>query len=261
MDENEDRLEGEMVELMDETSEVEDTEDGGAIIRLENEEDERKNLEHFANIVDEVDPGELKECVQDLLEKIDRDKEAREKRDKLYEEGLRRTGLGDDAPGGAQFSGATKVVHPMLVEACVDFSARFMKEVFPPSGPVKSKIYGESDKVKVEKAQRKAEFMNWQTTEQMTEFRGELEQLSTQLPLGGGQYMKFMWNPQHRRPASEFIPIDDVYLPFAATNFYTAERKTHVQYVTAAEYARRVRSGMYRDVDLGAPEDPEFSAA
>ena len=261
MDEDEGQLDGEMVELMDETSEVEDTEDGGAIIRLDNEEDERKSLEHFANIVDEVDPSQLKMAVQDLLEKIDRDKEAREKRDKLYEEGLRRTGLGDDAPGGAQFNGANKVVHPMLVEACVDFSARFMKEIFPPTGPVKSKIYGESDKIKVQKAQRKTAFMNWQTTEQMTEFRGELEQLSTQLPLGGGQYMKFMWNPQHRRPASEFIPIDDVYLPFAATNFYTAERKTHVQYITKMEYLKRVKSGMYRDVDIGMPEDPDFSKA
>jgi hypothetical protein len=261
MDEDEGQLDGEMVELMDETSEVEDTEDGGAIIRLDNEEDERKSLEHFANIVDEVDPSQLKMAVQDLLEKISRDKEAREKRDKLYEEGLRRTGLGDDAPGGAQFNGANKVVHPMLVEACVDFSARFMKEIFPPTGPVKSKIYGESDKIKVQKAQRKTAFMNWQTTEQMTEFRGELEQLSTQLPLGGGQYMKFMWNPQHRRPASEFIPIDDVYLPFAATNFYTAERKTHVQYITKMEYLKRVKSGMYRDVDVGMPEDPDFSKA
>ena len=183
------------------------------------------------------------------------------KRDKQYEEGLRRTGLGDDAPGGAQFNGANKVVHPMLVEACVDFSARFMKEIFPPAGPVKSKIYGEADKTKVEKAQRKATFMNWQTTEQMVEFRGELEQLSTQLPLGGGQYMKFMWNAQHRRPNSEFIAIDDVYLPFAATNFYTAERKTHVQYITKMEYQKRVKSGMYRDVDLGSPDDPEYSKA
>jgi hypothetical protein len=261
MDENDDLLEGEMVELMDETSEVEDTEDGGAIIRLDSEEQNRQSLEHFDNIVDEVDPRQLEDAVQDLLEKIERDKEAREKRDKLYEEGLRRTGLGDDAPGGAQFNGANKVVHPMLVEACVDFSARFMKEVFPSTGPVKSKIYGESDKSKVEKAQRKTAFMNWQTTEQMTEFRGELEQLSTQLPLGGGQYMKFMWNPQHRRPASEFIPIDDVYLPFAATNFYTAERKTHVQYITKMEYQKRVKSGMYRDVDVGMPEDPDFSKA
>jgi len=258
---DDDELEGEMVEMLDEESEVEDTEDGGAIIRLENEEDRQRHLEHFANIVDEVDPGELKMAVNDLLEKIERDKEAREKRDKQYEEGLRRTGLGDDAPGGAQFNGANKVVHPMLVEACVDFSARFMKEIFPPAGPVKSKIYGQADKIKVEKAQRKATFMNWQTTEQMVEFRGELEQLSTQLPLGGGQYMKFMWNAQHRRPNSEFIAIDDVYLPFAATNFYTAERKTHVQYITKMEYQKRVKSGMYRDVDLGSPDDPEYSKA
>ena len=259
-DDDDDR--GETVEFLDDkNSEVRDTEDGGAIIRLENEEENQSNLEHFANIVEEVDPALLKEAVNDLLEKIDRDKEAREKRDKLYEEGLRRTGLGDDAPGGAQFTGANKVVHPMLVEACVDFSARFMKEIFPPNGPVKSKIYGQKDKEKVDKAERKATFMNWQTTEQMPEFRSELEQLSTQLPLGGGQYMKFMWNNQHRRPQAEFVPIDDVYLPFAATNFYSAERKTHVQYITKMEYERRVRAGMYIDVDLGYPDDPEFSKA
>ena len=251
--------EGESVELEDSTTEVEDTEDGGAIIRMENEEDEKEHLAHFANIVDEVDQSELKVAVTDLLDKIDKDKEAREKRDKQYEEGLRRTGLGDDAPGGAQFTGANKVVHPMLVEACVDFSARFMKEVFPPDGPIKSKINGQLDKQKVMKAQRKAEFMNWQLTQQIPEFRSELEQLSTQLPLGGGQYLKFFWNPQYRRPTCEFIAIDDVYLPFAATNFYTSERKTHVQYITEMEYRKRVKSGMYRDVDVGMPEDPDFS--
>ena len=252
---------GESVELDESDADVEDTDDGGAVIRLENKEDQARKQAHFANIVDEVDQSMLKEAVNDLLDKIERDKEAREKRDKQYEEGLRRTGLGDDAPGGAQFSGSTKVVHPMLTEACVDFSARVMKEIFPPSGPVKSKILGEKDKAKIEKADRKATFMNWQTTEQMQEFRGELEQLSTQLPLGGGQYMKLMWNPQHRRPCSEFIAIDDIYLPFAATNFYSAERKTHVQYVTKMEYARRVKNGMYIDADIGMPDDPDFSKA
>lgn len=254
-----DEDEGESVELDESDADVEDTDDGGAVIRLENKEDQARKQAHFANIVDEVDQSMLKEATNDLLDKIERDKEAREKRDKQYEEGLRRTGLGDDAPGGAQFSGSTKVVHPMLTEACVDFSARVMKEIFPPSGPVKSKILGEKDKAKIEKADRKATFMNWQTTEQMQEFRGELEQLSTQLPLGGGQYMKLMWNPQHRRPCSEFIAIDDIYLPFAATNFYSAERKTHVQYVTKMEYARRVKSGMYIDADVGMPDDPDFS--
>ena len=210
--------EGEMVELEDVDNDVEDTEDGGAKVRIADDKDEKESLEHFANIVDEVDQGMLEDAVTDLVDKIEKDKEARKKRDKLYEEGLRRTGLGDDAPGGAQFSGSTKVVHPMLVEACVDFSARVMKEIFPPNGPVRSKVIGERDKEKVDKAERKVEFMNWQTTEQMPEFRGELEQLSTQLPLGGAQYLKMMWNPQYRRPSSEFIAIDDIYLPLLLLN-------------------------------------------
>lgn len=260
-EQDEDQETGETVELEDDDVSVEDTDDGGAIVRLSNANDLEEKKEHFANIIDEVDQSELRAAVNDLLDKIDKDKEAREKRDKLYEEGLRRTGLGDDAPGGAQFTGANKVVHPLLVEACVDFSARMMKEVFPPTGPVKSKIIGKVDKEKQEKARKKADFMNWQVTEQMPEFRGELEQLSTQLPLGGAQYLKLMWNPQYRRPSAEFIPIDDVYLPFAATNFYTAERKTHVQYVTSMEYNRRVESGMYIDVDVGSPGDLDFSKA
>ena len=262
-DENpsEDDQRGESVSLPDEDLEVEDTEDGGAVIRMTNERDVADKKAHFANIVDEVDRSMLSDAVVDLLDKIERDKDARSKRDKLYEEGLRRTGLGDDAPGGAQFSGANKVVHPMLVEACVDFSARFMKEVFPPSGPVKSKILGEVEPEKLEKARRKAEFMNWQTTQQMPELRGELEQLSTQLPLGGGQYLKLMWSPQWNRPTAEFIAIDDIYLPFAATNFYSAERKTHVQYVTKAEFNRRMKAGMYAEVDIGSPDQIEFSKA
>ena len=261
-DENpsEDAQRGETVSMPNEDEmEVEDTEDGGAVVRMKNDRDVADKKAHFANIVEEVDQGMLDDAVVDLIDKIERDKDARSKRDKLYEEGLRRTGLGDDAPGGAQFSGANKVVHPMLVEACVDFSARFMKEVFPPSGPVKSKVLGTVDKEKLDRSRRKTEFMNWQTTEQMPEFRGELEQLSTQLPLGGGQYLKLMWSPQWRRPASEFIAIDDMYLPFAATNFYSAERKTHVQYVTKAEFNRRVKAGMYIDANLGSPDQIEFS--
>lgn len=252
---------GESVQLEDEETDVEDTEDGGAIIRLKNDADAARATKHFANIVDEVDRKDLKDIVSDLLEKIEHDKEARKERDRLYEEGLRRTGLGKDAPGGASFAGANKVVHPMLVEACVDFSARVMKEIFPPNGPVRSKIIGDRDPEKLAKADRKAEFMNWQTTEQMPEFRGELEQLSTQLPLGGAQYLKLMWNAQRSRPQAEFVAIDDIRLPFAATNFYSAERKTHVQYITAQEYRRRVKVGMYADVDLPSPEMPEFSKA
>jgi len=236
MAENRTDADEEFIEMDEQASDVEDTEDGGAIVSLDDGESTlARSEEHFANIVDEVDQSVLTTIVDDLLDKIELDKKAREKRDKLYEEGLRRTGMGDDAPGGAQFSGATKIVHPMLIEGCVDFSARVMKELMPPNGPVRTKMYGEKTSGKLDKAQRKADFLNWQLTEQMQSFRSELEQLTTQLPLGGGQYLKFWRNNERRRVECEFVPIDDVFIPFAASNFYTANRKTHRQYVTAQE--------------------------
>ena len=95
-----------MVELPEEDElEFEDTEDGGAMVRMETMS-VREASDHFENIVEEVDQSLLKTAINDLMTKIERDKEARQKRDLQYEEGLRRTGLGDDAPGGAQFQGA-----------------------------------------------------------------------------------------------------------------------------------------------------------
>ena len=76
--------EGESVQLEDVDNEVEDTEDGGAIIREKNDTDHATKLAHFANIVDEVDQDMLKTAINDLMEKIGNDKEAREKRDKQY---------------------------------------------------------------------------------------------------------------------------------------------------------------------------------
>ena len=147
----------------------------------------------------------------------------------------------------------------MLTEACVDFSSRVIKEIFPSNGPVKEFIPGEVTQAKREKAQRKQKFMNWQLTQQMVEFRPELEQLTTQIPLGGAQYMKMVWDEQRNRPMSIFVPIDDVYLPYSATSFYTAERKTHVQYLTRLEFEKRVGTGMYREISLVAPQEPELT--
>jgi len=252
---------GEMFELPEEAADVEDTEDGGAIVRFGKEESKPQGeSEFYANLAETLPEADMDDVAQDFLGLISKDKEARKKRDEQYEEGLRRTGLGDDAPGGAQFQGASRVVHPMLTEVCVDFSARAIKELFPPEGPAKDSIVGDETAEKAAKAQRKTRYLNWQLTQQMPEFRAELEQLLTQVPLGGAQYLKLTYDLNKKRPVPLFIGIDDVYLPYAATNFYSSERKTHVQYVTEIEYLQRIRSGMYRDVDLApTTADPDIS--
>lgn len=262
-DDSDDMLEGEYMDLDDAQDDaVEDTPDGGAIVRLDEDGPAPGESDFYANLAEELPEPDLKSLSSRFLDLIAKDKDARKKRDEQYEEGLRRTGLGDDAPGGAQFSGASKVVHPMLTEACIDFAARAMKELFPPEGPAKDYVPGKITEEKVEKAKRKTKMLNWQLTVQCPEVRAELEQLMTQVPLGGGQYLKLGWDEKRNRPTFLFVAIDDMYLPYAATNFYTAQRKTHVQYLTQLDYEQRVKSGMYRDVDLTPPGmEPEMSEA
>jgi chaperonin GroES len=260
---DEDELpEGEMVELEDDATDVEDTEDGGAIVTLDEDEPAAGESEFYANLAETLPEPDLAKISSQFLDLISKDKDARKKRDEQYEEGLRRTGLGDDAPGGAQFQGASKVVHPMLTEACVDFAARSIKELWPAKGPVKDMVVGDTDEKKVDKAKRKSALMNWQLTVQAQEARAEVEQMLTQLPLGGAQYLKLGWDEARNRPNFLAVMIDDMLLPYAATNFYSAQRKTHVQYITALDYQQRVKSGMYRDVDLTPPGlEPETSLA
>lgn len=231
--------------------ESEEQPDGSAIITLDDVPE--FNPEFYDNLADSVDSLTLSELALRYLDLLKSDKEARTLRDNQYEEGIRRTGMGNDAPGGATFMGASKVVHPAMAEGCVDFAARAIKELFPPDGPVKTKIIGKIDNTKSEIAERKKDFLNWQITEQIEEFRDEQEQLLTQLPLGGSQYLKLWFDEERKRPAVEFLPIDRVILPFAATNFYTAQRAAEVHEITTYEFEKRIRSKMYRDVNFLKP--------
>ena len=226
---------------------TEEQPDGSAIITMDGPEFNPEFYDNLAESFTESSLGELSSRFLDLLET---DKQSREQRDKQYEEGIKRTGMGNDAPGGATFMGASKVVHPAMAEGCVDFAARAIKELFPPDGPVKTKVLGKMDDIKAEKSERKRDFLNWQISEQIEEFRDEQEQLLTQLPLGGSQYFKLWFDDQKKRPCVEFLPIDRVILPFAATNFYTAQRAAEVHELTQYEFDRRIRTGMYRDVSV-----------
>ena len=235
--------------------EVIELEDGSVVVNFKPKESPLKNPEFYANLADELPEEILEALATEYLDYIDVDRESRKQRDKQYEEGLRRTGLGKDAPGGATFDGASKVVHPIMAEACVDFAASSSKELLPPDGIVRSNIKGEADRLKEETADRKVNFLNWQLAEQVPEYRDEMEQLLTQLPLGGSQFLKWRFDTEQRRPTCEWVAIDNILLPWASTNFYTSPRVTEVQDITEDTYLQRVEQGIYRDIDSNYSSD------
>jgi hypothetical protein len=249
------------VDLPEDLSDIEEMPDGSAVVTMP-EDGPEENPDFYANMAESHDEYELGKLAMRYIDLLKTDKSAREQRDKQYEEGIKRTGMGNDAPGGATFMGASKVVHPAMAEGCVDFAAKAIKEMFPPDGPVRTKVMGKMDDIKAEKAERKRDYLNWQITEQIEEFRDEQEQMLTQLPLGGSQYFKIWFDEQKKRPCVEFVPIDRIILPFAASNFYTAQRAAEVHEITKWEFNRRVASGMYRNIDLiSSTMEPEITRA
>ena len=235
--------------------EVIENDDGSVIVNFMPKSSPKDSPEFYANLASVFDQDDLNELANEYLDYIDVDRESRKQRDKQYEEGLRRTGLGKDAPGGATFDGASKVVHPVMAESCVDFGASSSKELLPPDGIVKSNIKGTADRTKEEVANRKVEFMNWQLTEQIPEFRDEMEQLLTQLPLGGSQFLKWRYDAEQARPTCEWVPIDNILLPYSSTNFYTAQRVTEVQDITEDTFLQRIEAGIYIDIDSDYTSD------
>ena len=237
--EEEDEVEEEVIEM----------EDGSVVVNFIPTKSPQEAPEFYSNLAEEFDDSILQALATEYLDLIDVDQESRKQRDKQYEEGLKRTGLGKDAPGGATFDGASKVVHPVMAEACVDFAASSSKELLPPEGVVKSNIKGNADRVKEETADRKVSFLNWQLSEQIPEYRDEMEQLLTQLPLGGSQFLKWRYDSEQARPTCEWVAIDNILLPYASTNFYTSPRVTEVQDITEDTFLQRVEQGIYIDID------------
>ena len=243
--------------------------DGSVVITLEEAQSDEPDDDFDANMAETLDESVLAALASDLIESVERDKDARKKRDEQYAEGIKRTGLGNEAPGGADFEGASRAVHPVLVEACIDFAGRTIKELLPADGPVKTRIVGDQTEEKVQKAERKRQFMNWQLTSDspraVREYRREMETALTQLPLGGSQYIKAWWNDRWKRISVEFVPIDDLVLPFEATDLASASRVTHIQKINRATFDERVSSGLYRDISVGdvvgTPEESDSDKA
>lgn len=189
---------------------------------------------------------------------FDADKESRSEWESMFEKGFELLGLKLQTTS-QPFQGACTAVHPLLVESAVKFQSKASEELFPPQGPVKTQIIGGGSAEKEAQAFRVQTFMNYQLTEVMTEYFDESERMLFHLPLVGSAFKKIYYDPAGDRPVSEFVPVDQFYVSYNATDLNRADRYTHVIYMTPHEIQKQIASGLYRDVDLTEPNGFEPS--
>ena len=229
-------------------------EDGSLIVELELDEDGEliEDPDHDANLADFIDEDVLSSMASELVTSFDADRMSRSDWAKAYVKGLDLLGMKIEERT-QPWEGASGVFHPMLTEAVVRFQAQAMGELFPASGPVRTKIVGQLTPEKTEQAQRVQQELNYQLTEHMPEYREEMEQMLFRLPLAGSSFKKVYYDPLLERAVSAFVPAEDFVVSYGASDLQTCERYTHVMKKTPIEIMKLQAGGFYRDVELPEP--------
>jgi hypothetical protein len=205
-----------------------------------------------ANLAEYMDESDMAALVSDLMDDFNNDKNARKDWESTYIDGLDLLGLKIEERS-EPWQGACGVYHPMLTEAAIRFQSEMISETFPAQGPVKAKIIGKDDPDTQKAAVRVVEDMNYQLTEKMTEFRPEHEKMLWSLALAGAAFKKVYFDPAMNRQVSMFVPAEDLYIPYGASDSRTAERLTHVMRKTKNDIKKLQYAEFYRDIELGEP--------
>jgi hypothetical protein len=225
----------------------------GLEIKIKPDEDGEE--EFGDNLAEYIDDGALQSLAGDLVADIDNDKGSRKEWEKTYVDGLKLLGLQIEERT-EPWQGACGVFHPMITEAVVRFQAETITETFPAQGPVRTKIIGKETPEIKEKAANVEDDMNFELTENMTEYRSEHERMLWSLPATGSAFKKVYFDPALGRQVSMFIPAEDMLLPYGATDLDTCHRITHVMRKTKNEIIKLQQAGFYLDIELpDAPKD------
>jgi hypothetical protein len=212
----------------------------------------------YENLVDLLDDDQLKEIGLTVIDKFEADKDSRAEWESMFERGFDLLGLKlEDTT--EPFEGAATAVHPLLIESAVKFQSKASQELFPAKGPVKAQVLGNATLEKQQQANRVQNFMNYQITTQMPEYFDEFERMLFHLPLIGSAIKKIYYDSSLGRPVSEFVPIDQFYVSYYASDLRRADRYTHVIYRSPIDVARCMEAGMYADIELPNAGIPQLS--
>ena len=225
-----------------------ETEDGGLIIDFDPKV-AAEDAQFDANLAEYLPPLDLDMLGSELVSAFEDDLSSRRDWEDTYVEGLDLLGLKIEERT-EPWPGACGVHHPLLAESVIRFQSQAIGELFPASGPARTKIVGESSDEIYKQANRIQHYLNYLLTEEMTEFRPETERMLFSLPLAGSAFKKVYYDIAMGRPCSMFVPAEDVVVFNGATDLRSATRMTHRMRKTSNDIRKLQVSGFYRDVEL-----------
>jgi hypothetical protein len=236
-------------------TEVTENEDGSVDINFDPKAKmDEASLDHGANLAEFIDENDLNLLGTELGQNYEDYKSSRKDWEQAYTQGLDLLGFKYEQRT-EPFQGASGATHPVLAEAVTQFQALAYKELLPAEGPVRTQVIGASTPDTEQQAERVKEFMNYQIMDVMKEYEPEFDQMLFYLPLSGSTFKKVYYDETLGRAVSQFIPAEDLVVPYSATSLEDAEAIVHVLRISANDLRKQQVNGFYRDIELLPADD------
>ena len=177
---------------------------------------------------------------------------------------------------------AANIKYPLLTTAALQFASRAYPAIVDGRNVVKGKIIGADEGVpapgaqmdpetgepsawqtepggKQKRADRVGRHMSYQLLEEMEEWEEGTDKLLNILPIVGLVFRKVYYDTNLQRNVSEMIPPERLIVNNNVKTLDTAPRITEEFSLYPYEIEERKRKGLWLDIDLSAPQQPDPS--
>ena len=272
-----------IIEIIEDGQDTEKADKDGAILEIEHADgsitisldgkpiddnrEERDETNWYRNLVEDVAESHLNSIAQELLRGIRDDIQSRNDWIEDRAQGIKLLGLKLEVPGlqgasdGAPVEGMSKVRHPLLLEAVLRFQANARSELLPTDGPVKIRNDNNNATLQNDQLANALENdLNHYLTATATEYYPDTDRMLLMLGFGGTSFKKVYFCPLRNRPVSESVDANDLIVNNSATDLRNAKRITHRSYMRPSTVKRLQILGVYRDIDLSTPKEPDLDS-
>ena len=186
-----------------------------------------------------------------LIDFSEVDKESRKDWEEREKRCLEMLGIRDTIVAAEQKApGLNQMTHPMLMEALVRFQSNAITEIFPATGPAKSKILGTRTAAKQAQADRIEMFVNYYLTEVDREYFADTDQMLLYLGLSGSVFRKGGQNWITGMPELRYVKASSFIAPYSGTDLKSMPRYAHEFTMTGGDVDRAIATGMFAQMNL-----------
>lgn len=206
-------------------------------------------LEADDNLADEYGTEELYEQIQ---QRVMEDEESMEPYKKRYDRALKLARMvAEDGDKTFPFVGASRIMASLLIEASLDFWARSFPIVVERKNIAQAEIYGGKTDDKIAKADRVADFVNYDLRKGISNWRDDQSKALLQLSITGTYYKKTWHDPSSGKRKSQLLQADDLICDHTKSSFNDCQFKSYRYLMSRSQIASAIVTGIFVDFDYG----------